>query len=167
MLDFANSTLGYENLILFNFYQVWYREKVDNLQKFRSRRNKIFVGILFFLVFSKSGIQYLWQGEISVCKVLVPIKVVQVKNDYFLHPKFELQRYHQMNGFLYWIRFYWKKIGTYISHEIIARPIPTWIWYDLLTVGQIWPSNHQLSYFCRFKVAQQLESITLQNLVLM
>ena len=26
--------------------------------------------------FSKSGIQYLWQGEISVCKVLVPIKVV-------------------------------------------------------------------------------------------
>ena len=147
MLDFANSTLGYENLILFNFYQVWYREKVDNLQKFRRRRNKIFVIIFFFLVFSKSDIQYLWQGEISVCKVLVPIKLVPVKNDYFLHPKFKLHRYQQMNGFLYWISFYWKRNGTYISHEIIAWLIPIWIWYDLLTVSQIWPSNHQLSYF--------------------
>ena len=32
-----------------------------------------FVGILIILVFSKLGIQYMWQGEISVCKVLVPI----------------------------------------------------------------------------------------------
>ena len=79
---------------------------MDNLQKFRSRRNEIFVGILFFLVFSKSDIQYLWQGEISVCKVIVPIKVVPVKNDYFLHPKFELHRYQQMNGFLFWISVY-------------------------------------------------------------
>ena len=44
---------------------------------------KFFMGILIFLVFSKSGIHYLWQGEISVCKVLVPIKVVPVKTDYF------------------------------------------------------------------------------------
>ena len=58
-------------------------EKVDNLQKFCSRHNNIFAGILIFLVFSKSGIQYLWQGEISACKVLVPIKVVSVKNDYY------------------------------------------------------------------------------------
>ena len=54
-------------------------------------------GILTFLVFSKSDIEYLWQGE---------IKVVSVKNDYFLHPKFELHRYQQMNGFLYWRSFY-------------------------------------------------------------
>ena len=79
---------------------------MDNLEKFRSRRNKIFVGILIFPVFSELGIQYLWQGEISVCKVLVPIKIVPVKNDYFLHPKFELHRYQQMNGFLYCCSFY-------------------------------------------------------------
>ena len=66
---------------------------MDNLKKFWSWRSKIFVGILIFLVFSKSGIQCLWQGEISVCKVLVPIKVVPVKNDYFLHQKFELHKY--------------------------------------------------------------------------
>ena len=67
--------------------------KVDRLQKFCSLRNKIFVRILIFLVFfSKSGIQYLWQGEISICKVLVLIKVVPGKNDYFLHQKFELHR---------------------------------------------------------------------------
>ena len=95
------------------FYQVWFWEKVDNLQKFRSRRNKMFVGILIFLVFSESDIQYLC--EISVCKVLVTIKVVPVKNDYFLHPKFE---------FLYWRSFYRKKVGAYISHELIGRLIP-------------------------------------------
>ena len=32
--------------------------KVDSLQKFRSRRDKMLVCILIFLVFSKSGIQY-------------------------------------------------------------------------------------------------------------
>ena len=66
---------------------------MDNLKKFWSWHSKIFVGILIFLVFSKSGIQYLWQEEISACKVLVPIKVVPVKNDYFLHQKFELHKY--------------------------------------------------------------------------
>ena len=40
--------------------------KVDSLQKLRSRRDKMFVCILIFLVFSKSGIQYLWQGELTL-----------------------------------------------------------------------------------------------------
>ena len=74
---------------------------MDNLQRFGSLRNKCFVDISIILVFFKSGIQYMWQGEISVCKVLVPVKVVLVKNDYFLFPKFELRKYHQINGFLY------------------------------------------------------------------
>ena len=76
---------------------------MDNLQKFRSRSNIVFVGILIFLVFfSKSAIQVFWQGEVSVCKVLVPIKIVPVKNNYFLHPEFESHTFQQMNGFLYW-----------------------------------------------------------------
>ena len=66
--------------------------KKDSLQKFPSLRNKIFVFILIFLVISKSCIQYFWQGETSICKVLVLIKVVPGKNDYFLHQKFELYR---------------------------------------------------------------------------
>ena len=41
----------------------------------------------------------MWQGEISVCKVPVPIKVLPVKNDYFLYQTFELHRYQQMNEF--------------------------------------------------------------------
>ena len=58
----------------------------------------------------------MWEGEINVCKVLVPIKVVLVENDYLLYPKFELHRYQQMNWFLYWRSFYWKKIWcTYLS----------------------------------------------------
>ena len=76
------------------------------LEKFRSRRSKVFVGILKFLVFSKSRIQDFWQGKISVSKVLLTIKVVLVKNDYFLHSKFKLHRYQQMNEFLYWCNFY-------------------------------------------------------------
>ena len=63
---------------------------MDNLQKFCSRRNKVFAVFLIFLVFFKSGVQYLWQREISACKVLMPIKIVPVKNDHFLNPKFEL-----------------------------------------------------------------------------
>ena len=55
---------------------------------------------------SLSSPEYLWQGKISVCKVLVPIKVVPVKNDYFLHPKFELHRYQQRDEFLYLRSFY-------------------------------------------------------------
>ena len=73
---------------------------MDNLKKFSSLCSNVFVGILIILVFSKSGIQCMWQVEISVCKVLVPIKVVLVKNDYILYQNFELHRYQQMNGFL-------------------------------------------------------------------
>ena len=36
---------------------------------------------------------YLWQREISVCEVLVPIKAVPVKNDCLLHQKFDLHKY--------------------------------------------------------------------------
>ena len=66
--------------------------KVDSLQKFCSLRNKSFVFVLMFLAFFKSFNQYLWQGEISICKVLVLSKVVTGNNDYFLHQKFELHR---------------------------------------------------------------------------
>ena len=96
-------------------------EKVDNLQKFCSRHNNIFAGILIFLVFSKSGIQYLWQGEISACKVLVPIKVVSVKNDYYYSRIYQSRAHWPVNTNLNLIR------STYVS--------------------QIWPSNHQLSCF--------------------
>ena len=65
---------------------------MDNLQKFGSRHYKIFGWTLIFLAFCKSGIQYLWQGEIGICKILGQIKVVQGKNDYFLHQKFEFHR---------------------------------------------------------------------------
>ena len=40
-----------------------------------------------------------------------------------------------------------EKNGTYFNHELIFQLIPTSIWYDLLTVSQIWPSNYQNSYF--------------------
>ena len=52
--------------------------------------------------------EYLWQGEISVCKVLVLIKIMLVKNDYFFYPKFKLHRYF---GFLNWHSFYWKNMA--------------------------------------------------------
>ena len=75
MLSFANSTkiVGYENWyysisIEFDVEKNWMicRNSVAGVTNF-------FVGILIILVFSKLGIQYMWQGEISVCKVLVPI----------------------------------------------------------------------------------------------
>ena len=34
-----------------------------------------------------------------------------------------------------------KKLGAYIIYELIVRLIPTWIWYDLLTVSHFWPST--------------------------
>ena len=92
-----------------------------------------------------------------------------MKNDDFLHPKFELHTYQQMNGFLYGFLLLKKKCGAYISHELIVRLIPTWIWFDLLKIN-FWPSNHQFSYsfwFCQFKVTQQREGIVLQSVVLM
>ena len=96
--------------------------KLKSLQKFCKIRHSIVVA----------------RGN-CFCKVLVLIKAVPWKNDYFLHQKFELHRY-QMNGFLYWFSFYWNKCGTYISHELIVWLIPTWIWYDLLTVSHFWLS---------------------------
>ena len=136
MLNFANSTVGYKNWcfisIKFDFEKSgWFVETL------RSLRSKSFVCILIFLVFfSKSGIQYLWQKEISIFKVQVQIKVVLGKNDYFFHQKFELH-WWQMNGFLYWCSFYRKKIGAYISLKLIVWLIPTWIWYDLLAVSHL------------------------------
>ena len=62
---------------------------MDNLQKFRSQHNKIFVGILTFFpiqVFSTCGKGKLVYVRVN-CKVLVPIKEVLIKNDYFLYPK--------------------------------------------------------------------------------
>ena len=53
------------------------------------------------------------------------INVMQVKNDYFLLPKFKLHRYQQMNGFLYCAGLTEKKYGKYISHKLIAWLIPT------------------------------------------
>ena len=114
--------------------------KVDNLQNFVAGITK-FLCILIFLVFSKSAIQYLWRSKISICKVLGSVKVVPGKNDYFLHQKFELHR-QQINGFLYWRSFYLKKFGAYISHKLIVRLIPNWVWYDLLTVSHLWLLNH-------------------------
>ena len=95
MPNFANSTVDYENCYCFISIKFDVEKKWNNyFQKFHSRRNETFVGILIFLVFFKSCISYLWQAEISFCKVLVPIvKAVPVKNDYFLHSKFEFHRY--------------------------------------------------------------------------
>ena len=36
---------------MFYFYQVWCLDEVDNFQKFCSRRNKVLVGILKFIIF--------------------------------------------------------------------------------------------------------------------
>ena len=88
-----------------------------------------------------SSPEYLRQGEISVCKVPVIIKEVPVKNNYFLHPKFELHRYQQVNGFPYCHSFCWKKYGAYIIQELIMRLMLTWIWYDLIKVSQIWSQS--------------------------
>ena len=39
------------------------------------------------------------------------MKLVLVKNGYFLYQNLELHIYQQMNGFLYWRSFYWKNIA--------------------------------------------------------
>ena len=58
-------------------HQIWCPEKVNNFQKYCSQRNKIFVGILMFLVFLILAF--------STCKVLVLIKVVPVRNDRYYY----------------------------------------------------------------------------------
>ena len=148
MLNFANSTLDCENWCCFISI------KFGVEKNWRICRNFVAGGSFYEYInissfFSKSGIQYLCKGKLVfrlVLVLLVPIKVVPVKNDYFLHPKFESHTYQQRNGFLYWRSFYWKKYGAYISHELIVRLTPTWIWFDLLTVIHFWSSNHQLSF---------------------
>ena len=63
---------------------------MDNLQKFRSRLNKAFVGILIFLVFFLiQAFSACGKRKLVFFNLLVSIKVVPVKNDYLLHPKFE------------------------------------------------------------------------------
>ena len=100
ILNFRNSPVGYENWYCFLLSSIL-RKKVRNLLKVSSQRTKKFSGYVNFSSFSEAGIQYLWQEEIGVYKVLVPVKILLVKNDYFLRPKFEFHRYQQMNGFLY------------------------------------------------------------------
>ena len=53
ILNFSDSFVAYYET-LFYVYQVWCWEKMDNLQKFYSRSNKGFVGILIFLAFFPS-----------------------------------------------------------------------------------------------------------------
>ena len=111
MLNFGNSTVGYENWYYFISIKFGVEKKRIICWSFVAGVTR-FSAYINTSSFFKSGIQYLWQGYISVCKVLVQIKVVPVKNDYFFHPKLELHRYQQMNGFLYWHSFYWKKYGA-------------------------------------------------------
>ena len=132
---------------VFYFFQVSCWEKAGNLQKFRSRCSKIFVGILIFLVFLRSGVQYLWQWKTSVCKMLVKIKVVPVKSDHFPLQKFEIAWISANEWVSVLAQFLLKETGLCISYKLIAWLIPNWIWYDLLAVSHFWPSNHQISHF--------------------
>ena len=65
--------------ILFYLCKSLILRKSGQFAEIYSRRNKIFVGMLIILVFSKPGIQNMWEREISVCKVVVPIQVGLVK----------------------------------------------------------------------------------------
>ena len=152
MLNFANSTVGFKNWCCFISIKF-------DIEKWRICRNFVagaqslcgYINISSF--FCKSGIQYLCKGKlvfVLVLVLLVPIKVVPVRNDYFLHSKFESHTYQQMNEFLHWRSCYRKKYGAYISHELIVRLIPTWIWFDLVTIIHFWPLNHQLFFFFNF-----------------
>ena len=147
MLIFDNSAVGYENWYCFITTKFGVQKRGLIGRDFKAGISKFYGYINISIFLSKSEMQHLCHRENNVCNVLVPIKVVLIKNDYSLHPKFELHTYQQMNGFLYWRSFHWKKYGSYISHELIVQLIPTWIWFDLLTIIHIWPSNHQLSYF--------------------
>ena len=150
MLNFFNSTLGYENWYCFISMKFGAEKKWIICRNFVAGVTKFCGYIKISSFVSKSGIQYLWQEQISVFKELLPIKVVAIENDYFLHPRFESHAYQRMNGFLYWRSFYRKKIWRifyYISHELIVRVIPTWIWFHLFTIINFWASSHQLSYF--------------------
>ena len=149
MFNFTNSTAVYKNLYCFISIKFGVEKKRIICRNFVVGVIKFLVGILILIVFFLSralSIHYLWQGEIIVFQVLVPIKVVLVKNDYFRHPKFE-SHFSKWMDFCTGAAFIEKKYGIYLSHELIARLIATWIWSDLLKVIDFWSSNHQLSYF--------------------
>ena len=68
---------------------------------------QMFCRYILFLVFLSQAFITCGKGKsVFVNAVLVPIKVMLVKNDYFLLPKLELHSFQQMNGFLYWYSFY-------------------------------------------------------------
>ena len=91
LLTFVNSTVDYRNWCCFISIKFDVKKKWIIWRNFVADMLK-FLDVLIFLVFSKPGIQYLWQVEMSICKVLVPNKVVPLKNDYFFHQKLELHR---------------------------------------------------------------------------
>ena len=66
--------------------------------------------------------------------VLVPIKVMPVKNDYFLLPKFELHSFQQMNGFLYWISVKTYHLGS-IQHVFETYCEDDYLQKDLCFMG--------------------------------
>ena len=63
MLKFANLTVGMKDDIVL-FLSSLMSRKVDNLQKFCSRRNKIFVCILIFLVFLSQALSTFGNGKL-------------------------------------------------------------------------------------------------------
>ena len=92
MLNFANSILGYKNWYCFISIKFDIEKKWIICRNFVAGVTKFLRVILIYPVSSKLGdIKYLWKGEIG--KVLVPIEVMPVNNDYFFLPKFELHRY--------------------------------------------------------------------------
>ena len=68
--------------------------KVDNLEIFRNLRKKncIYINISCFF-YVRHSVLVAWGNEISVGKVLMSIKVVPGKNNYFLHQKFEMKHF--------------------------------------------------------------------------
>ena len=83
MLDFANSTVGCKYLCYFISIK-FDVEKSGWLQKFIACVTKFLCVYWYFQFLSKSGIHYLWQGEISIWKVLVLSKVILGNNDYLI-----------------------------------------------------------------------------------
>ena len=89
MLNFANSILGYKNWYCFISIKFDIEKKWIICRNFVAGVTKFLRVILIFLVsFKIGGIKYLWKGEIS--KVLVPIEVMPVNNDYFFSSKIRI-----------------------------------------------------------------------------
>ena len=92
MFNFTNSTVVYKNLYCFISIKFGVEKKRIICRNFAVGVIKFLVGILILIVFFLSqvlSIDYMWQVEIIAFQVVVPIKVVLVKNDYFRHSKFE------------------------------------------------------------------------------